>query len=81
MSTPAEGQGVAASAYRAMDHWFNSTATASNWRKNNPGEWDKLQEYRAAPPGSSGPEDIDTEIGLMLLNLIDAAKYGEGTHA
>jgi hypothetical protein len=75
------GVGVVASLEAAWDNWLNSTAKPAAWREDNPGEWSKLQEYWTAQAGTEAPTGINTMTGQMLLNLAEARRYAEGTHA
>jgi hypothetical protein len=72
-------RGAAASAYQAMDYWMNSTARPADWRAANPGEWAAIQTYRASPPGTPAPT-VNTKTGLMLVSILEAARWGAGEH-
>jgi hypothetical protein len=56
---------------------FEASSVPAQWRKDNPGEWKSLNEYRA----SDGPEPdgIKTQFGLGLLALVSAGKFGDGS--
>lgn len=72
-------QGAAASAYEAFDYWLNSTAKPDAWRASNPGEWEKIRAYRTSAPGTPPPA-VTSSTGKMLVAIIDAARWGDGTH-
>ncbi len=57
---------------------FEESSVAGNWREDNPGEYEKIENYRR----SDGPEPqgISSHFGLGLLALVNAGKLGDGTY-
>lgn len=57
---------------------FQASSLFEQWHNDNPGEYEKIWNYRQ----SDGPEPvgIETEFGLGLLALVKAGKYGDGTY-
>jgi hypothetical protein len=56
---------------------FEASSVPATWRKDNPGEWKSISDYRRSdgPP----PSGIETQFGLGLLALVNAGKLGDGT--
>ena len=69
--------GVKTETDASWDHFQNSSIV-KNWRDDNPGEYEKIENYRQ----SDGPEPqgIKTSFGLGLLGLVSAGKLGDGTY-
>jgi len=57
---------------------FLGSNTFHNWQQDNPGEFERIENYKQ----SDGPEPngISTEFGLGLLALVNAGKLGDGTY-
>lgn len=57
---------------------FIASSPFQNWYDDNPGEFEKIENYKR----SDGPEPqgIETEFGRGLLALVNAGKLGDGTY-
>ena len=75
------GRGAAASANEAWLAWQEITAKPDAWRAANPREWAAIQAYEAAAPGTEAPTTIRSATGRMLLGIVEARRYADGTHA
>jgi hypothetical protein len=57
---------------------FEESSVFGKWRTDNPGEYDKLKNYRMSD--GLEPQGIETEFGLGLLAMVNAGKLGDGTY-
>jgi hypothetical protein len=57
---------------------FAKSSLVDKWIKDNPGEFDKIENYRKSD--STEPEGIKSEFGLGMLSLVNAGKLGDGTY-
>jgi hypothetical protein len=65
--------------------WLSNVVNATqfqNWKRDNPGEYDKLVEYMANPQatGNEAPR-LATFFGSALTQVVQAYKYAEGPNA
>ena len=51
----------------------------NQWRKDNPGEYKAIADYYEGATMPL-PTNVKTQFGLGLLALVNAGKYGDGTH-
>jgi hypothetical protein len=56
---------------------FEVSSVPAQWRKDNPGEWEAIANYRRSD--GQAPDGIETQFGLGLLALVNAGKLGDGT--
>lgn len=74
------GIGSAQSAREAFQ-LLGASSTLDAWRRDNPGEWQKLQAYWIAPAGTGPPAGINSNMGKAHLAVIEARRWAEGSHA
>lgn len=81
---PDGGDVVAVGAAQSCREAWNNLCQASTldaWRRDNPGEWQKLQAYWIAESGTGPPAGINSAMGKAHLAVIEARRYAEGSHA
>jgi len=71
--------GATKSAREAWDR-INASSVAKKWQQDNPGEWQKCQDYWSGPSGMVAPT-VSTEFGKGLVELTESRRYADGTHA
>ena len=59
-------------------NFFQESSVVDKWRDDNPGEYEKIENYRQSD--SPEPQGIKTNFGLGLLALVSAGKMGDGTY-
>lgn len=58
---------------------FEESTVPGNWRKDNPGEYNKIKAYYEDDTKPE-PTGITTNFGKGLLAVVNAGKYGHGTY-
>lgn len=61
----------------AWAHFENSNVFGK-WRTDNPGEYNRIQDYRVSD--GPEPEEIETDFGQGLVSMVNAGKLGAGTY-
>lgn len=57
---------------------FEESSVFEKWSVDNPGEYNRIQDYRQSD--GLEPVDIETEFGKGLVAMVNAGKLGDGTY-
>lgn len=71
------GVGVKTEVDAAWDY-FDMSNVVDKWRDDNPGEYEKIDNYRKSD--SPEPQGIETAFGRGLMSMVSAGKMGDGTY-
>jgi hypothetical protein len=57
---------------------FEDSSIFDKWKEDNPGEYEKIDNYRKSD--SQEPDGIESKFGFGLLAMVNAGKLGDGTY-
>jgi hypothetical protein len=60
---------------------FDESSVPQSWRRDNPGEYNAIKAYYTSATAPDPSANVKSKFGIGLLALVNAGKWGDGTHA